>query len=100
MGRFRRDIWTADAVFIILEADQPGGSDCRNGQRRRDGIRMEAAGASCGRNLVRPMGGVWNIYELLPAFIVSALAIIIVSLLTKAPSEEMNREFEEVRAGR
>ena len=50
--------------------------------------------------LVRPVGGIWDIYEILPAFIISSLCIIIVSLLTKAPSEEMNREFEEVRAGR
>ena len=42
--------------------------------------------------LVTPMGGVWNIYELLPAFLVSALAIVIVSLATKAPSEEICRE--------
>ena len=46
--------------------------------------------------LVRPMGGVWNIYELLPAFIVSALAIIIVSLLTAAPSKEICDEFDSV----
>lgn len=47
--------------------------------------------------LVRPMGGAWNIYELLPAFIVASLAIIIVSLLTQAPSEEITKEFEEVK---
>ena len=47
--------------------------------------------------LVRPMGGTWNIYELLPAFLVSALAIVIVSLATKAPSEEICREFDSVR---
>ena len=46
--------------------------------------------------LVRPMGGTWNIYELLPAFVVSALAIVIVSLATKAPSEEICREFDSV----
>ena len=46
--------------------------------------------------LVRPMGGVWNIYELLPAFIVSALAIVIVSLLTAAPSKEICEEFDSV----
>lgn len=39
--------------------------------------------------LVRPLGGAWNIYELLPAFIVSCVMIIIVSLLTKAPSKEI-----------
>ena len=44
--------------------------------------------------LVRPLGGAWNIYELLPAFIVSAVCIVVVSLLTKEPSEEVYKEFE------
>ena len=39
--------------------------------------------------LVRPLGGIWDIYELLPAFIVSLLTIIIVSLLTEKPGEEI-----------
>ena len=47
--------------------------------------------------LVRPLGGAWNIYELLPAFLAASLAIVVVSLLTKAPSEEITREFEEVK---
>ena len=46
--------------------------------------------------LVRPMGGTWNIYELLPAFLVSCAAIVLVSLLTKAPSKEIVEEFESV----
>ena len=33
--------------------------------------------------LVRPLGGAWDIYELLPAFLVSCAAIVLVSLLTK-----------------
>ncbi len=48
--------------------------------------------------LVRPLGGAWNIYELLPAFLVSALAIFVVSLLTPAPSKEITDEFEELAA--
>lgn len=47
--------------------------------------------------LVRPLGGMWDIYELLPAFIFSSLCIVVVSLLTQKPSEEMQREFEEVK---
>ena len=47
--------------------------------------------------LVRPIGGVWNIYELLPAFFVSLLFIIVVSLLTAAPDEEQIKEFETAR---
>ena len=50
--------------------------------------------------LVRPLGGIWDIYELLPAFLISCVCIVVVSLLTAEPSEEMQREFEEVRAGR
>ena len=44
--------------------------------------------------LVRPLGGAWNIYELLPAFFVSLLFIIVVSLLTAAPDEAQVKEFE------
>ncbi len=49
--------------------------------------------------VIRPMGGALNIYELLPAFLFSCLCIVVVSLLTAPPSEEMQREFEEVKAG-
>ena len=50
--------------------------------------------------LVRPLGGIWDIYELLPAFILSSISIVIVSLVTAPPSKEMQKEFEDVRAGR
>ncbi len=43
---------------------------------------------------LRPLGGVWGIYELLPAFLISCLFILVVSLLTKEPSAEIQREFE------
>lgn len=46
--------------------------------------------------LVRLLGGAWDIYELLPAFLVSCAAIVLVSLLTKAPSKEIVEEFESV----
>ena len=48
--------------------------------------------------MVRPLGGAWNIYELLPAFLLALAAIIIVSLLTPAPSKEIQDEFDEVKA--
>ena len=48
--------------------------------------------------VIRPLGGVLNIYELLPAFIFSAICIVVVSLLTKAPSKEIQEEFDEVKA--
>ncbi len=45
---------------------------------------------------VRPLGGVFDLYELAPAFLVSVIFIVVVSLLTPAPEGEMVREFEEV----
>ena len=47
---------------------------------------------------VKPMGGVWGIYELLPAFLVSLAAIIVVSLATHAPEQEITDTFDAVRA--
>ena len=47
---------------------------------------------------VRPMGGAWNIYELLPAFIVGLVLNVVVSFLTPAPSKEIQDEFEKVAA--
>lgn len=48
--------------------------------------------------LIRPLGGLWDIYELLPAFIVSMLFIIIVSLITAAPDKDITDEFDAVCA--
>ena len=47
---------------------------------------------------VRPIGGAWDIYELLPAFVVATLVIVVVSLATKAPEENVVKAFEEVNA--
>ena len=44
-------------------------------------------------------GGVFAIYELLPAFIVSSIFIVCVSLLTGEPSEEIEEEFEAAKKG-
>ena len=44
--------------------------------------------------VLKPLGGVFAIYELLPAFIISSLAIIIVSILSKEPSKEILEEFQ------
>lgn len=49
--------------------------------------------------LIKPLGGVFGVYELLPAFIVGIAAIVIISLCTKAPSKEIEDEFELVRSG-
>lgn len=50
--------------------------------------------------LIRPLGGAWDIYELLPAFLAACGAIVVVSLLTRKPGPEICREFDAVgRAG-
>ncbi|NLM38157.1 MAG: sodium/proline symporter [Firmicutes bacterium] len=48
--------------------------------------------------VLKPLGGVWGIYELLPAFLLSCVAIVLVSLLTKEPAPEIQAEFEKARA--
>jgi sodium/proline symporter len=45
--------------------------------------------------MVRPLGGAWNIYELLPAFIVACIMIVVVSLLTPEPDKSIIDEFNE-----
>ena len=46
--------------------------------------------------LVRPLGGAWNIYELLPAFICALIAIVVVSLMTAEPEKTVQDEYDEV----
>lgn len=48
--------------------------------------------------LIKPLGGVFGIYELLPSFLVSCAAILIVSLLSKKPSNEIQAEFDSVNS--
>lgn len=48
--------------------------------------------------LVAPLGGILSIYELLPAFVVSSIFIVVVSLCTKAPEKEIVETFESVNA--
>lgn len=49
--------------------------------------------------VLNPLGGIFTIYELLPAFIVSSICIVVVSLLTKKPSKEIEEDFEAVKTG-
>ena len=46
---------------------------------------------------ISKLGGAWAIYELLPAFVVACIAIVAVSLATKAPEKEITDEFEAVK---
>ena len=43
-------------------------------------------------------GSILDIYELLPAFIIACIFIVVVSLLTKAPDQKIGETFEAVKA--
>ena len=45
---------------------------------------------------ISKIGGAFAIYELLPAFIFSSICIIVVSLITPAPSKEIEEDFDFV----
>lgn len=47
--------------------------------------------------VLKPLGGVFGIYELFPAFVLSCLVILVVSLLTPAPSAQIQQEFDLAR---
>lgn len=49
--------------------------------------------------LIKPLGGVFGVYELLPSFVVSSLVIVIVSLFTHNKNSEIDRDFEKAKSG-
>ena len=62
------------------------------------------AGMLCGglmvfvwKYIVSPLGGVFGIYELLPAFLVSLAVCVVVSLVTPAPTEDILAEFDAAK---
>ena len=66
-----------------------------NKQGAMAGLIVGAATIFVWKYVVRPMGGAFNIYELLPAFILALAVNIIVSLATAAPSAEVEKNFSE-----
>ena len=49
--------------------------------------------------LIAPMGGVFAVYELLPAFLVGLVCIVVVSLMSEPPSKQITDEFDKVASG-
>jgi sodium/proline symporter len=45
---------------------------------------------------IRPLGGAWDIYELLPAFIIALVVNVVVSLITAKPDDEIVEGFDEM----
>jgi sodium/proline symporter len=48
--------------------------------------------------ILKPLGGIFGVYELLPAFIVSCIFIYVVSKMTPEPSAEIQNEFEMAKS--
>ncbi len=48
--------------------------------------------------VIANLGGIFAIYELLPAFVIGLVVNVIVSLLTKAPEKEVTDVYDEVNA--
>lgn len=48
--------------------------------------------------LVRPLGGNFDIYELLPAFLLALIVNVVVSLCTKAPEQELLDDYDKVKS--
>lgn len=73
---------------------------------RRSNLYGAAAGMLTGgimiflwKFLVRPLGGAWNLYELLPAFLAALVVNVAVSLLTPAPGRELTETYDAVARG-
>ncbi len=49
------------------------------------------------KEVISKLGGIFAVYELLPAFILASLVIIVVSLISKAPSKEIMDEFDRAK---
>ena len=63
------------------------------------GMVAGAASVFIWKLVLNPLGGIFGIYELLPAFIISCIAIVVASLLTEKPSAEIEAEFDKAKVG-
>ncbi len=47
--------------------------------------------------IIKPIGGIFGIYELFPAFVLSCIAIVLFSVMSGAPSKEIQDDFERAK---
>ena len=58
------------------------------------GMLTGAIGVVVWHELIKPLGGIFGVYELLPCFFLSLIVIVVVSKLTAEPSKEITDEFD------
>jgi len=72
--------------------------------------KLTAAGAAAGmvvgavtvfvwKLALNPMGGIFKLYEILPAFLLNLVVAVVVSLLTYKPNDDIEREFDAAIVG-
>ena len=61
------------------------------------GMLTGGVGVLVWHNFVKPLGGIFGIYELLPAFVLACVAIFVVSKLSPEPSQDVLDEFDHYR---
>lgn len=74
---------------------------------RRSNMQGALAGMVCGAAMIfiwkfvlAPMGGVWGIYELLPAFLVALIVNLIVSRTTPEAGADVLKTYDQVSSGK
>lgn len=61
------------------------------------GIVVGAMTAIIWKSVLSHYGGIFAMYEVIPGFIVASMAIVVVSLLDKEPSQQIQNEFEKAK---
>lgn len=69
-----------------------------NGKGALAGMITGAAMVLIWHNLIAPLGGIWAIYELLPAFVLGLVVNVIVSKATGGASDDVKAEFDRFLA--
>ena len=89
MGRFRRLLRRRGTLRAVLKR-------C-NWQGALAGMLSGGLMVFVWKYLISPLGGVFGIYELLPAFLTSLAVCVVVSLVTPAPTEDILAEFDAAK---
>ena len=85
MGRLRLCLRSAGSVFAVLETHEQAGAYA--------GI---IVGGVVDLVWAQLSGGIFDLYEIVPGFVFGLLAIVVVSLLTPAPTKAVTDEFDSL----